>query len=178
MTPVFLLGCANFSGRYRSVAGDFRTGADYAESPVRRPSPKLYTPPTGPFSLAWPVNSVQINRGYRPKRAPSHAGMDLGGRLGTPILAAHPGRVIYAGRDFRGYGKMVLIEYNHEWATLYGHLNRIGVSEGDVVNKGEEIGKMGRTGHASGVHLHFELIRKRQPVDPLPFLKSAKLLAL
>ena len=126
--------------------------------------------PSGDFKLYWPVKSVRINRGYRPGSDPNHQGVDLGGSKGTPILAAHEGVVVYTGRDFSGYGNMVLIEYNNEWATLYAHLNEITVDEGRIVKPGDPIGAMGRTGRASGVHLHFELIKDRSPVDPLPFL--------
>jgi len=179
MTAVLLTlpACGTtYSTYYRGAAKEFRIPADY-QPQAREYSPSERQPSSispsvisdKDFALTWPVKRLQVNRGYRPERAPNHQGMDLGGQLGTPILAAHPGRIIYAGRDFRGYGKMVLIEYNDQWATLYGHLNRIGVNEGQIVNAGEEIGKMGRTGHASGVHLHFELIHKKQPIDPEPY---------
>ncbi|NJL23863.1 MAG: M23 family metallopeptidase [Calothrix sp. SM1_5_4] len=116
------------------------------------------------------MSPVRISRGFRPPDAPRHAGMDLTGQRGSPILAAHEGIVIYAGSDFRGYGKMILVEYNSEWATLYAHLEHIAVKEGHIVSPGDPLGGMGSTGKASGVHLHFELMRHRRPVDPLPLL--------
>jgi murein DD-endopeptidase MepM/ murein hydrolase activator NlpD len=80
------------------------------------------------------------------------------------------GTVIYTGREFKGYGKMVLIESGEGWATLYAHFDKILVSEGQRIHKGEVIGAMGRTGRATGVHLHFEIRKNRGPVDPLPLL--------
>lgn len=93
-----------------------------------------------------------------------------------PILAAHEGVVVYAGNSFRGYGNMVLLEYNHQWATLYAHLDRIMVREGQKLRVGDKLGTMGRTGRATGVHLHFELIKNKQPIDPLLHLEPLQLL--
>lgn len=128
----------------------------------------------GPFQLQSPVQKYKLNRGFLAKR--NHKGLDLGGRRGDPILAAHPGVVVYAGRKFRGYGKMVLIEYNGKWATLYAHLDKYHVQEGQVVVAGERIGDMGATGRATGVHLHFELIKNKQPIDPLTYMRTDRFL--
>jgi murein DD-endopeptidase MepM/ murein hydrolase activator NlpD len=133
--------------------------------------------PNGPFKMFWPVSNVHINRGFRPADDPHHEGLDLGGKRGMPILASHDGVVIYAGNGFSGYGNMVLIEFNHEWATLYGHLDGYAVKEGRIVAAGDPIGTMGASGHATGVHLHFELMHNRTPVDPLSLLSGGKQLA-
>jgi murein DD-endopeptidase MepM/ murein hydrolase activator NlpD len=178
----WLAACAHYqhgTGTYHG-AGDFKTPADYSTPsnpapPVASNPPKDYSPKRE-FKLFWPVGNVRVNRGFAEKerrRGKVHQGVDLGGPMGAPILAAHEGVVVYAGRDFRGFGNMVLIEYDKEWATLYGHLSRIEVKEGRIVLPGDEIGKMGKTGRASGVHLHFELMHKRQPVDPLRYLTHA-----
>lgn len=178
-TVLTVAACGTYrsgSGGYQTGAGGFKTPSDYVPSVEggytltdKLPQGQNYIP-NGAFKLYWPVKSVRINRGFRPASDRNHQGIDLGGPRGTPILAAHEGVVIYAGRDFRGYGNMVLIEFDKEWATLYGHLHQINVAEGRIVRAGDPIGTMGRTGRASGVHLHFELIQKREPVDPLPHL--------
>lgn len=169
-------GYTEGSGGYKSGVGDYRTGSDYAPSreggyylSEKIPRGQNYVP-RGEFKLYWPVSRVEVSRGFKPSSDPDHQGVDLRGKRGSPILAAHEGMVIYTGRDFRGYGNMVLIEYNKQWATLYGHLNEILVDEGRIVRPGDPIGTMGATGRASGVHLHFELIREREPIDPLPLL--------
>ncbi|MCB0384660.1 MAG: M23 family metallopeptidase, partial [Bdellovibrionales bacterium] len=100
-----------------------------------------------------------------------HQGIDLAGALNSPVLSAHDGIIVYAGRGFKGYGKMILVEYNHMWATLYAHLNRYKIKTGEWVTRGQLIGLMGRTGRVSGVHLHFELLKDKQPVDPLSMLR-------
>jgi murein DD-endopeptidase MepM/ murein hydrolase activator NlpD len=161
---------------YQSSVGGWRTPSDYSPTAdggyavSEKVAPGANYVPSGDFKLYWPVKNVRVNRGYRPRNDRDHQGVDLGGKKGTPILAAHEGVVVYTGRDFRGYGNMVLIEYDKQWATLYGHLNEIVVDEGRIVKPGDPIGAMGRTGHATGVHLHFELIKDKMPVDPLPFL--------
>lgn len=171
-------GCAQYrsgTGGYRSN-GEFKTSSDYATPsnplPQAGTSAKNYAPKSE-FRLFWPVSSIRINRGFDDTKRRPHQGLDLGGTKGTPILAAHEGVVIYVGRHFRGFGNMVLVEYDKQWATLYAHLNSINVKEGKIVLPGDVIGKMGRTGRASGVHLHFELMRNRQPVDPLPYLSHS-----
>lgn len=122
------------------------------------------------MNFDWPVDRARMTRGFLPNKRRPHLGIDLAAPRGTPILAAQGGTVIYAGREFRGYGKMVLIESGDGWATLYAHFDKILVSEGQRVRQGEVIGAMGRTGRATGVHLHFEIRKNRGPVDPLPLL--------
>jgi murein DD-endopeptidase MepM/ murein hydrolase activator NlpD len=118
----------------------------------------------------WPVDQARMTRGFLPNKKRPHLGIDLAAPKGTPILASQSGVVIYAGREFRGYGKMVLVESGDGWATLYAHFDKILVAEGQKVLQGEVIGAMGRTGRATGVHLHFEIRREIGPIDPLPLL--------
>ena len=120
----------------------------------------------------WPVDQARMTRGFL-TTGRGHWGLDLANKRGTPILAAESGVVIYAGKGFRGYGKLVVIEHNNEWATFYAHLHRIDVKEGQRVKVGQKLGAMGRTGRASGVHLHFEVRHKRQPVNPLAHLPES-----
>jgi murein DD-endopeptidase MepM/ murein hydrolase activator NlpD len=131
----------------------------------------------GPFHLQWPVQKMMLTRGFSNRRKHTHLGLDLKGKKGSPILAAHDGTVIYAGSGFRGFGKMIVLEYDQTWATLYGHLNKFNVKTGAEVKAGSVIGFMGRTGHATGVHLHFELMRDKLPIDPAPFFKNSDAVA-
>jgi murein DD-endopeptidase MepM/ murein hydrolase activator NlpD len=120
----------------------------------------------------WPVDDARMTRGFLPKKRRPHLGIDLAAKRGTPILAAQGGLVVYTGREFRGYGKMVLIESGKGWATLYAHMDKIVVQEGQKISQGQIIGAMGRTGRATGVHLHFEIRKDRGPIDPLPLLPN------
>lgn len=126
------------------------------------------------FDFDWPVDKARLTRGFMPNAHPRpHLGLDLAAPRGTPIFAAHGGLVIYAGSGFRGYGRFVIVEYGNDWATFYGHLDRILIKQGQTLKKGQLIGKMGRTGRATGTHLHFELRRERKALDPIAFLPMA-----
>ena len=120
----------------------------------------------------WPIDQARLTRGFI-HGGDAHEGLDLAAPRGTDILAAHDGRIIYVGRDFRGYGKMIILEHDSEWATLYAHLDRYVVREGQFVKRGHVIGKMGATGRSTGVHLHFEVRRHRQAIDPLTVLPKS-----
>lgn len=126
----------------------------------------------------WPVDEARMTRGYIPKptgkRRKPHWGLDLASARGTPILAAHDGTVIYVGKDFKGFGRMILIEGKKGWATLYAHLSKAHVNEGQPIRQGQIIGDMGNTGRATGVHLHFEIRKERGPVDPLFYLPHGR----
>jgi len=125
------------------------------------------------FNFDWPVDAARFSRGFflrsKTKRR-AHYGIDLAAPKGTPILAANHGTVIYVGRAFKGYGRMIMIEAEEGWASLYAHLEKAYVKEGQIVRKGELIGGMGRTGRATGVHLHFEIRHFSDPIDPLTLL--------
>lgn len=126
------------------------------------------------ITFDWPVNEARMTRGFftKPKkrRGRPHLGIDLASPKGTPIYAAHSGLIIYVGKQFSGYGRMVMIEGKDGFASLYAHLSKTLVRAGTQVVKGELIGQMGRTGRATGVHLHFEIRKKDGPVDPLMYL--------
>ncbi len=128
----------------------------------------------------WPVWEARMSRGFLPRgtkrRKRPHKGIDLAAPRGTAVMSAHDGSVIYTGKGFKGYGKMVMIESPEGWATLYGHLDKIIVFEGAQVKQGEVIGALGNTGRSSGPHLHFEIRKLDGPVDPLPLLPAGEAL--
>lgn len=173
---LFLIaGCSTFQG-----PGDYRTQGppDEGSSPVAVPvGPTLQwsgerlkqTESTTGMNFDWPVDNASMSRGFLLGKR-WHYGVDLAAPKGTPILAAENGVVIYVGKGFSGYGKLIVVEHNENWATLYAHLNKFNVKEGERIKRGEKLGEMGRTGRASGVHLHFEIRFNRQPVNPLMYL--------
>lgn len=122
------------------------------------------------YIFDWPVDRARLSRGYQPKGRRPHLGIDLAAPRKTSVFSAHQGMVIYAGRDFRGFGNMILIESGHGWATLYAHLDKILVSEGQKIKLGEPIALIGNTGRSTGPHLHFEIRKNKGPVDPLLYL--------
>ncbi|MFN3370042.1 MAG: M23 family metallopeptidase [Sphingomonadaceae bacterium] len=108
-------------------------------------------------------------------RAARHAGLDLAGAHGEPILAAAAGRVVRAER-FGAYGLTVDIDHGRGILTRYAHLSSIGVRVGERVMMGQQIGGMGSTGRSTGTHLHYEVRIDGQPVDPRPFIESSRYL--
>ncbi len=133
----------------------------------------------------WPVWEARMSRGFLPngtkKRRRPHKGIDLAAPRGSAVMASQDGLVIYTGKAFKGYGKMIMIEAaNSEagsgYATLYGHLDKILVFEGQKVRQGEVIGALGNTGRSSGPHLHFEIRKLDGPIDPLPLLPAGEAL--
>ncbi|NPV38972.1 MAG: M23 family metallopeptidase [Brevinematales bacterium] len=94
-----------------------------------------------------------------------HAGIDIAARYGTPIRASKEGRVTFVGWK-GGYGLCVIIKHQMGYETVYGHLAKATVKEGQYVNQGQTIGKMGNTGRSTGTHLHFEVRRYGKPINP------------
>lgn len=128
-------------------------------------------------SLKWPLKEGRIAglfnlRASKGKRR--HKGVDLLAPRGTPIYASLDGVVEVVssgGKGWRGYGKVVFINHGGKFWTLYSHCDTIGVKIGQRVTRGEQIATVGRTGRASGFHLHFELRDANgSPVDPMRFL--------
>jgi murein DD-endopeptidase MepM/ murein hydrolase activator NlpD len=105
-----------------------------------------------------------------------HSGIDFRGPIGTPIYATADGIIVkaqYSG----GYGKQVVIDHGYGYETLYAHLSDIEVQAGDRVRRGDLIGALGNTGRSSGPHLHYEVHRNGQAVNPRYYLDLDDLVA-
>lgn len=100
-----------------------------------------------------------------------HQGQDFAAPLNTPILAAGPGVVAYAGVR-SGYGNTVEIDHGGGFKTRYAHLNSLAVQTGQSVSVGQRIGAMGTTGRSTGVHLHYEVWLNGRPQNPARFLRA------
>lgn len=99
----------------------------------------------------------------------AHNGIDLGGASGQSVRAAHGGRVFAAAFE-RGFGNYIILDRGDGITTIYAHLSRRLVEEGQAVTKGLEIGKLGSTGLSTGPHLHFEVRLGGTPVNPIDYL--------
>ncbi len=120
-----------------------------------------------PGVLLWPVPEGRLTQGYgatpfaaRNYKSKYHNGLDIGRFLGAEVVAAEKGKVINVGDQDKfcrraAYGKFIVIKHENGLTTLYGHLSRQIVSLGDTVERGQIIGYMGKTGWATGAHLHF-----------------------
>jgi murein DD-endopeptidase MepM/ murein hydrolase activator NlpD len=98
-----------------------------------------------------------------------HDGIDIANQVGTPVLAAAEGVVIYAG-TMPAYGYTVMIDHGNGLVTQYGHNSRLRVQEGQEVSKGERIADMGNTGRSTGSHLHFSIYQQGETVNPREYL--------
>jgi len=95
-----------------------------------------------------------------------HLGFDLASTSRSPVPAANSGVVVLA-RFFGIYGNAVIIDHGYGLMSLYGHLSSIDVAEGDVVTRGQSLGRTGETGLAGGDHLHFTMLLHGVPVNPV-----------
>src|SRR5450755_3499266 len=98
-----------------------------------------------------------------------HKGLDFAGPEGSKVSAVAAGLVTYAG-DRAGFGEMVEINHGNGLATRYCHNEKLLVKQGDMIRKGQDVALMGSTGHSTGPHLHFEVLKNGAQVDPLRFI--------
>ena len=123
----------------------------------------------------FPLASVKITSGYGMRMHPLlhrrlfHVGIDFRAKKGTPVYAAADGKVVFAHRSF-GRGNTIAIDHGNGYKTVYAHLQTILVKTGDYVKAGQRIARSGKTGRTTGPHLHFEVWRKGQHINPLAVL--------
>ena len=120
-----------------------------------------------PSSWLWPTEGRVISR-FSAKRL-DRKGIDIGGKLGQPIVAVADGKVVYSGNGLAGYGNLVIIKHSDTFLSAYAYGQQRLVKEGETVEAGMAIAKMGnlKTGTA---RLHFQIRKNGKPVDPLRFL--------
>jgi lipoprotein NlpD len=96
-------------------------------------------------------------------------GIDIGGKLGEPVLASADGKVVYAGSGLRGYGNLVILKHNNTYLTAYAHNQTLLVKEDQQVKRGQKIAEMGNS-DSDQIKLHFEIRKLGKPVDPSKLL--------
>jgi lipoprotein NlpD len=142
-----------------------------AAAPVASPAPVRAEPektaPAAPstLSLIWPARGPIVSR----FDGNSNKGVGIGGKLGTPVLAAADGRVVYAGAGLRGYGNLIIVKHDDTFLTAYAHNQALLVKEDQAVKQGQRIAEMGNS-ESDTVKLHFEVRQLGKPVDPMTYL--------
>ena len=126
----------------------------------------LDQPVQGPYS-----SPFGLRRFFNDQPRNPHTGLDIAADQGTPIRAAGPGRIILTGEFFFN-GNTVFIDHGQGLITMYCHMERIDVKDGQEIDQGEAIGTVGQTGRVTGAHLHWSVILNQTMVDPAYFIKS------
>ena len=164
----------------RSYPGSEETVSRFDELMVEVDRMNLLRLALGRVPYAMPVKAPhRFTSGFGYRRDPKgggrrmHAGVDFAAPQGTPIYATADG-VVASARGEGGYGQTVRIRHEFGYETVYAHLSRIHVKPGQRVSRGERIGDMGRTGRATGVHLHYEVRKNEAPVNPMTYVEAAR----
>lgn len=124
------------------------------------------------FLMRTPINGARLTSGFGNRRHPvlgytrMHAGVDFGAPVGTQVYAAGDGVVTRVG-VMGGYGNVVDIQHDATWSTRYAHLSRMPIRVGDRVTQGQVIALSGNTGRSTGPHLHYEIRRNGQAINPM-----------
>ena len=124
----------------------------------------------GTGTLIVPTNGGYVSSGFGTRDGQMHKGIDIARPNTYTIVAADTGRVTFAGTD-GGYGKKVIIDHGNGIETVYAHLASFTVKKGQVIEQGKRIGVMGKTGWATGVHLHFEVYSNGVLKNPTHYIK-------
>ena len=125
----------------------------------------------GQGHFIWPLDHLDISSGFGYRNGNLHTGVDLRGPRGTAIYASADGRVNFSGRK-NGYGLMLVIDHGGGIETAYAHNDRNIVEVGQRVKQGQLIAKVGRSGNATGYHVHFEFRRSGKPVNPVGYVNA------
>lgn len=135
------------------------------------PQPTIPAPPSATRSaaprLVWPADGPvdqRFGEGADPR------GVAIAAHAGAAVRAASAGTVVFAGDEPQRYRRLVLVDHGGGWVSAYGGLGRLVVRQGEAVRAGARLGFVGVEGAGGDSHLHFELRRDNQPVDPLPLL--------
>jgi murein DD-endopeptidase MepM/ murein hydrolase activator NlpD len=121
-----------------------------------------------------PINGARLTSGFGNRRHPilgfnkMHRGVDFAAPIGTPILAAGSGTIVFRSRN-GSYGNYIRIRHNSKYSTAYAHLSRFNsdFKKGSRVRQGEVIGYVGTTGRSTGAHLHYEILRRGRQTNPM-----------
>ncbi|WP_394130646.1 M23 family metallopeptidase [Shewanella maritima] len=122
-----------------------------------------------PITKGWLSSAYGLRNDPFNGRRTMHKGIDFAGSEGADVVATAAGVITWSGSMF-GYGELVEIDHGNGYHTRYGHNKSLSVNVGDVVAKGDRIASMGSTGRSTGPHVHYEVLRNGQQIDPRKFV--------
>jgi murein DD-endopeptidase MepM/ murein hydrolase activator NlpD len=183
-TPRHVAANASGAKTYTYEDGDAR--------PTPRPAPNYVTKNVTPYApvssqplapispvaradapaFAWPVSGRVISDFGGTANGGKNDGINIATTMDAPIHASASGTVTYAGDELKNYGNLVLLKHAGGFTTAYAHADRLVVSRGDFVAKGQVIGYVGQTGDVTAPQLHFEIREQTTPVNPRTYLAS------
>ena len=152
------------------AAPDRQIGTEETVIAALPPSPAVVDPGPMTARFRWPLDGSLAAGIEAMDPATLRNGLDIEAPLGTPIRAAGTGRVIYAGNELRAYGNLILIRHEDDYITAYAHADDMLVGTGDLVQRGQQIATVGRSGQVSRPLLHFEVRQGTETVNPLDHL--------
>ena len=154
-------------GNYNAPISDLTVTSASLPPMLEKTSSVVPSKETG-LHFQWPVSENLINK---VSHSHEHNGIDIFGEKGQPIYAAGSGDVIYSGLELAEYGKLIIIKHKADFLTAYAHNDVLLVKEGEHVQAGTLIAKMGKS-KSEQVMLHFEIRQKGKPEDPLRYLPA------
>ncbi|HEX7454498.1 MAG TPA: peptidoglycan DD-metalloendopeptidase family protein [Gallionella sp.] len=160
------------SERSTPVIAKVETKPKPESKPDVKPDNKALSTTEGEDALEWSMPTQGKLVGSF-SESDNRKGIDISGKLGQPIFASAPGKVVYSGSGLRGYGKLLIIKHNKTYLSAYAHNDQLLVKEGETVTRGQKIAEMGNT-DSDQVKLHFEVRRLGKPVDPANYLSLNK----
>jgi len=129
----------------------------------------------GHKAFLWPVpSSSRISSAFGSRWGKPHEGLDIAAQRGSHILASNSGVTVYSGNELGGYGNIIVIAHRGGFFSVYAHNKDNYVTKGQIVKKGQVIGRVGNTGKSTGPHLHFEVRRQGQPLNPSKFVSFSR----
>lgn len=145
------------------------TGDFYAKYLKKISYNLAYTPLGYPFRGAITSTFGHRENPFTGANVETHKGLDIRAPMGAPVKAMAKGTVVFAGKR-GGYGNCIVLKHGNGFETLYGHLSKIMVTNGQAIDIGQQIGKVGSTGRSTGPHLHYEIHRFGNKINPQSFL--------
>ncbi|HEX3944977.1 MAG TPA: peptidoglycan DD-metalloendopeptidase family protein [Rhizomicrobium sp.] len=143
------------------------------ENPAPAPKPESAISNKSATAFEWPVEGKIIQPFGANEGGQRNDGINISADAGTPIHAAANGTVTYAS-NLKGYGNLVLIKHHNGYITAYAHAEKLLVTAGDRVDRGDVIGYAGKSGGVGSPQLHFEIRKGTTPVDPRPLMTAGR----